>query len=75
MLKPDENDPLKIRRWLFLIGAFNGLFFVPEIFNPIMSIIFHRSDAWCANTLDYTRLLCLGSVLPYVVGLHKQGSE
>ena len=74
MIKPDENDPLKVRRVIALMAAFNGLFIIP-VAVPVLAIVFHLSDSVCGDVLSYMTKITIGGVLPWLYGVHKTGGQ
>lgn len=74
MLRPDANDPLKDRRLLAMLAAFNG-FFVFPLFITVISIHFKASDSLCKALLVYMGVDCLAPVLGYLYAAHKKDKD
>lgn len=74
MLKPDPDDPLKLRRIMALGAAFNGFYgVVPMV--AWLNIKCHMSVDLCESILHYAEVIMTGLIAPYLYGIHKQGQE
>ncbi len=71
MLTPDENDPLKNRRFLAMLAAANGFFIFP-LFIVFCSLYFKTSDTLCVALLKYMGVTLLAPVLGYLYAAHTQ---
>lgn len=74
MLRPDENDPLKNRRLLAMLAAFNG-FFVFPVLVIFCAIHWHLSDGVCHDLLHYMGIPVLAPICAYLYSAHKQEME
>ncbi len=74
MLKPNPDDPLRVRRILALGAAFNGFYgIVPLV--AWLNLSLHMNADLCESILHYTLALMTGLVAPYIYGVHRQGEE
>lgn len=74
MFKPDSDDPLKNRRLLAMLCAFNGFFIFP-ITIALFSYKMHVSDDLCTKLIAYMATTCLTPVIAYLYASHKQDSK
>jgi hypothetical protein len=74
MLKPDKNDPLKNRRLLAMMAAFNGFFIFP-ILVGIGSYVLKLSDLLCEDLLHYMAVTVLAPVMGYLYAAHRKDSK
>lgn len=74
MLKPDKNDPLKNRRSLALLAAFNG-FFVFPILLLAASYYLKTSDQLCEELLHYMGASVLAPMMAYLYAAHKKDNQ
>lgn len=74
MLKPDPDDPLKLRRIMALGAAFNGFFIVVPL--AIFANVHWRASAdLCESILHYAEAIMTGLIAPYLYSAHKQEQE
>lgn len=74
MLKADKNDPLKNRRLLAMLAAFNGFFVFPVLI-ILCSYELHISDVLCEKLLNYMAVSVLAPVIGYLYAAHKKDAK
>jgi hypothetical protein len=71
MFKPTDKDPLKNRRSLALLAAFNGFFVFPVLLIA-SSYYLKTSDALCEDLLHYMGVSVLAPMIGYLYAAHKK---
>lgn len=74
MFKPNRNDPLKNRRLLAMLAAFNGFFIFPVLV-VVASYKLRISDMLCEDLLHYMAASVLAPVFGYLYAAHKKDKK
>lgn len=74
MLKADKNDPLKNRRLLAMLAAFNGFFIFPWII-AVFSYKLHLSDVLCDKLINYMAVSVISPMIGYLYAAHKKDTK